>query len=156
MLVTATEELEQEAFEQNVPVDYVKFKSDRLHGLYIDGSIAIHSGLSSAQTADTLAEELEHHYTSYGNILDQRDVECRKQERLARFRAYNRRIGLSGIIQGYHHHCRSRHELADCLDVSEEFLAEALECYREKYGLYVESDGYVIQFDPVLTVYEKI
>lgn len=154
--MTATEELEQEAFEQNVPVDYVKFKSDRLHGLYIDGSIAIHSGLSSAQTADTLAEELEHHYTSYGNILDQRDVECRKQERLARFRAYNRRIGLSGIIQGYHHHCRSRHELADCLDVSEEFLAEALECYREKYGLYVEVDGYVIQFDPVLTVYEKI
>ena len=154
--MTATEELEQEAFEQNVPVDYVKFKSDRLHGLYIDGSIAIHSDLSSAQTADTLAEELEHHYTSYGNILDQRDVECRKQERLARFRAYNRRIGLSGIIQGYRHHCRSRHELADCLDVSEEFLAEALECYREKYGLYVEVDGYVIQFDPVLTVYEKI
>ena len=154
--MTATEELEQEAFEQNVPVDYVKFKSDRLHGLYIDGSIAIHSDLSSAQTADTLAEELEHHYTSYGNSLDQRDVECRKQERLARFRAYNRRIGLSGIIQGYRHHCRSRHELADCLDVSEEFLAEALECYREKYGLYVEVDGYVIQFDPVLTVYEKI
>lgn len=154
--MTATEELEQEAFEQNVPVDYVNFKSDRLHGLYIDGSIAIHSGLSSAQTADTLAEELEHHYTSYGNILDQRDVECRKQERLARFRAYNRRIGLSGIIQGYRYHCHSRHELADCLDVSEEFLAEALECYREKYGLYVEVDGYVIQFDPVLTVYEKI
>ena len=154
--MTATEELEQEAFEQNVPVDYVNFKSDRLHGLYIDGSIAFHSGLSSAQTADTLAEELEHHYTSYGNILDQRDVECRKQERLARFRAYNRRIGLSGIIQGYRYHCHSRHELADCLDVSEEFLAEALECYREKYGLYVEVDGYVIQFDPVLTVYEKI
>ena len=41
-------------------------------------------------------------------------------------------------------------------DVSEEFLAEVLECYREKYGLYVEVDGYVIQFDPVLTVYEKI
>ena len=70
MLVTAAEKLEQEAYEQNVPVDYVKFKSDRLHGLYIDGSIAIRSGLSSAQTADTLAEELEHHYTSYGNILD--------------------------------------------------------------------------------------
>ena len=53
MLVTAAEKLEQEAYEQNVPVDYVKFKSDCLHGLYIDGSIAIRSGLSSAQTADT-------------------------------------------------------------------------------------------------------
>ena len=56
--MTAAEKLEQEAYEQNVPVDYVKFKSDCLHGLYIDGSIAIRSGLSSAQTADTLAEEL--------------------------------------------------------------------------------------------------
>ena len=154
--MTTVEQLEQEAFDQHVPVDYVNFKSDRLHGLYVDGSIAIHTGMNAAQTADTLAEELEHHSTSFGNILDQSDANSRKQERLARFRAYNRRIGLSGIIQGYRHHCRSRHELADCLDVSEEFLAEALECYREKYGLYVESDGYVIQFDPVLTVYEKI
>ena len=154
--MTTVEQLEQEAFDQHVPVDYVNFKSDRLHGLYVDGSIAIHTGMNAAQTADTLAEELEHHYTSFGNILDQSDANSRKQERLARFRAYNRRIGLSGIIQGYRHHCRSRHELADCLDVSEEFLAEALECYREKYGLYVESDGYVIKFDPVLTVYEKI
>lgn len=43
--MTAVEELEQEAYDQNIPVDYVKFKSDHLHGLYIDGSIAIHSGL---------------------------------------------------------------------------------------------------------------
>lgn len=46
--MTAVEELEQEAYDQNIPVDYVKFKSDHLHGLYIDGSIAIHSGLSTA------------------------------------------------------------------------------------------------------------
>ena len=47
--MTAVEELEQEAYDQNIPVDYVKFKSDHLHGLYIDGSIAIHSGLNAAQ-----------------------------------------------------------------------------------------------------------
>ena len=120
MLVTVAEELEQEAFDQNIPVD----------GLYIDGSIAIHSGLSTAQTADTLAEELEHHYTSYGNILDQHDTVCRKQEHLARLRAYDRRIGLSGIIHGYRNHCHNLHELAERLDVSEEFLKEALEYYR--------------------------
>lgn len=77
--MTAVEELEQEAYDQNVPVDYVKFKSDHLHGLYIDGSIAIHSCLNAAQTADTLAEELEHHYTSYGNILNQHDTVCQKR-----------------------------------------------------------------------------
>ena len=154
--MTAAEKLEQEAYEQNVPVDYVKFKSDCLHGLYIDGSIAIRSGLSSVQTADTLAEELEHHYTSYGNILDQSDSACRKQEHLARLRAYDRRIGLSGIILGFRNHCHNLHELADCLEVSEEFLNEALECYREKYGCYTELDGYVIMFEPHLAVVEKL
>ena len=68
--MTTVEQLEQEAFDQHVPVDYVNFKSDRLHGLYVDGSIAIHTRMNAAQTADTLAEELEHHYTSFGNILD--------------------------------------------------------------------------------------
>lgn len=154
--MTAVEELEQEAYDQNIPVDYVKFKSDHLHGLYIDGSIAIHSGLNAAQTADTLAEELEHHYTSYGNILNQHDTVCRKQEHLARLRAYDRRVGLSGIICGYRNHCHNLHELAECLEVSEEFLNEALECYREKYGCYTELDGYVIMFEPHLAVVEKL
>lgn len=154
--MTAVEKLEQEAFDQKVSVDYVKFKSDHLHGLYIDGSIAIHSSLNTAQTADTLAKELEHHYTSYGNILNQHDTLCRKQEHLARLRAYDRRIGLSGIIEGYRKHCHNLHELSECLEVSEEFLQEALECYRAKYGCYTEQDGYVIMFEPHLMVMEKL
>ena len=154
--MTAVEKLEQEAFDQKVSVDYVKFKSDHLHGLYIDGSIAIHSSLNTAQTADTLAEELEHHYTSYGNILNQHNTLCRKQEHLARLRAYDRRIGLSGIIEGYRKHCHNLHELSECLEVSEEFLQEALECYRAKYGCYTEQDGYVIMFEPHLMVMEKL
>lgn len=154
--MTETERLEQEAYEQGVPVDYVDFKSDRLSGLYIDGSIALRSGMSSAKTADTLAEELEHHYTTVGNILDLDSVANRKQERIARMRAYDRRIGLTGIIQGYRKHCRSQYELAEYLGVSEEFLREALECYREKYGCTVEIDGYMIFFEPSLAVIEKL
>lgn len=76
--MTPKEILEQEAFEQNVPVDYIKFNSDKLRGLYIDGSIALHQGMDSATTADTLAEELEHHYTTVGDILDQNDTANRK------------------------------------------------------------------------------
>ena len=154
--MTEIEKLEQEAYEQHVPVDYVSFKNDHLHGLYINGSIALKIGMTSAQTADTLAEELAHHYITVGNILDLNNTSNRKQERLARLRAYNRRIGLSGIIAGYRANCHSRHELADYLDVSEEFLAEALECYREKYGEYTELDDYVIVFEPALGVHEKM
>ena len=150
------EYLQEEARKDGVNVIDYLFDSNRLRGLYCDGTVAIRQDITTAEKSCVLAEELGHHRLTVGNILNQDDVSNRKQERIARFWAYNKRIGLSGIIQGYRHHCRSRHELADCLDVSEEFLAEALECYREKYGLYVEVDGYVIQFDPVLTVYEKI
>ena len=153
--MTETEKLEQEAYEHNVPVDYIKFRSERINGLYVDGSIALRDGMTAAQTADTLAEELEHHYTTVGNILDLNSVDNRKQERLARVRAYDRLIGLSGIIQGYRSHCQNRHELAECLGVSEEFLEEALQYYKEKYGCFVHLDGYVIAFVPILGVYEK-
>ena len=153
--MTQLEELEQEAYEQNVSIDYVNFKSEHLNGLYIDGSIALRHGMSSAQTADTLAEELEHHYTSTGNILDQTKVNNRKQERLARLRAYDRRIGLSGIIQGHRQHCRNSYELAACLGVSEDTLQDAIALYREKYGCYAHLDGYTIIFEPSLTVIES-
>ena len=56
--MTQLEELEQEAYDHDIPVDYVQFKSDRLNGLYIDGSIALRKGMDSAQTADTLTTQL--------------------------------------------------------------------------------------------------
>lgn len=154
--MTQIEELEQEAFNQKVSVDYIAFSSNRLNGIYIDNSIALKKGMSTAKTADTLAEELEHHYVTIGNILDQSDISNRKQEQLARFRAYNRRIGLAGIIRGYQQCCRNYHELAECLDVSEEFLKDALECYRQKYGVCVEVGNYMIMFEPYLTVIKKL
>lgn len=154
--MTQLEELEQEAYDHNIPVDYLHFKSDRLNGLYIDGSIALRKGMDSAQTADTLTEELEHHYTTVGNILDQNNTSNRKQERLARLRAYDRRIGLSGIIQGYQNNCRNSYELAIHLGVSEDTLQDALNLYREKYGLYVEVNEYIIIFEPSLTIIKKL
>ena len=108
------------------------------------------------QKADVLAEELGHYYTTVGRIVEQHSISDRKQEYAARLWAYDRRVGLSGIILGYRKHCHNLHELADCLEVSEEFLKEALECYREKYGYYTELDGYVIMFEPHLAVMKKI
>ena len=46
--------------------------------------IAIQKELSETEKKCVLAEELGHHYTSSGNILDQSNVENRKQELLAR------------------------------------------------------------------------
>ena len=126
-----------------------------LSGLYYNGNIAIEKKLTQTQKTCVLAEELGHHYTTVGNILDQSDPDAMKQERKARLWAYNKLIGLSGIIQGYKAHCRNRYDLAKYLDVTEEFLAEALACYRNKYGTSVELDGYLIVFEPSLAVLEN-
>lgn len=106
--------------------------------------------------ADVLAEELGHYYTAVGNILNQDDAGNRKQERAGRFWAYNKRIGLTGIISAYKAGCRNSYEIADHLDVSEDTLLEALECYRQVYGRGEVVDNYFIQFEPYLQVYEYV
>mgnify|MGYP007115526323 CR=1 FL=1 len=126
-----------------------------LKGLYYNGNIAIEKKLTQNQKACVLAEELGHHYTTVGNILDQSDPGAMKQERKARLWAYNELIGLSGIIQGYKAHCRNLAEMADYLDVTEPFLVDCLEVYRRKYGCCAELDNYVIMFEPRLAVVER-
>ena len=149
------EEMQEEAYNDGIDVCDYRFSSNRIKGLYCDGTVAIEKKLTQTQKACVLAEELGHHFTTVGNILDQSDPAARKQELRARLWAYDKVIGLSGIIHGFRSHCRNRHELADCLHVSEEFLQEAIDCYREKYGCSVELDGYLIVFDPSLAVIEK-
>lgn len=148
------EELLQESLGQNLIVKEMDLPGYK--GRIYKNRVAIRKNMTTAEKSCVLAEELGHHLTTVGNILDQTDVSNCKQERLARLWAYNKQIGLSGIIQGYRAHCRSRYDLAEYLEVSEDFLQEALECYREKYGVYTELDGYVIYFEPCLIVMETL
>jgi hypothetical protein len=70
--------------------------------------------------------------------------------------AYNRLIGLCGIIKAYKAGCQNRYEIAEYLEVTEECLQECIECYRDKYGVYTAVDNYVIYFLPNLAVMEKV
>lgn len=127
-----------------------------LKGLYVNGNIAIDSDMTSCEKACVLAEELGHHHTSVGNILDQSSVSNRKQERRARLWAYNKMIGLCGIVRCYQSCCRNRYEMAELLDVTEDFLQEALDYYSDKYGDHAVIDNYIIYFQPTITVLELI
>lgn len=119
--------------------------------------IAIHKGLTtSVEKACALAEELGHHYTTYGNILDQCNTSNRKQELRARAWAYNKQIGLLGLIRAYEHGCRNRFEIAEYLEVTEEVLEECLIFYRNKYGMCKAVDNYVVYFMPNLVVMKKL
>lgn len=156
------EELLQYASDDNIRV-YESFDlnendeiSNRLDGLYIDGNIALDKNLrTTTERFCILAEELGHHYTSVGNLLDLTDIKNRKQERQARLWAYNKQIGLHGIIKAFQYGCTNCHEIAEHLDVTEEFLHEAIECYRNKYGICTTVDNYIIYFIPNLTIGER-
>ena len=111
---------------------------------------------TSRQKANVLAEELGHYYTSTGDIRDQSTLENRKQERQARLHGYNRLIGLTGIINAFNAGCQNKYEIADFLDVTEEYLEECISCYRDKYGVYATVDNYVIYFIPYLTVIKML
>lgn len=108
-----------------------------------------------AQKADILAEEMGHYYTTVGDIKDQDTSSKQKQERRGRLWAYNRRIGLMGLVNAFKAHCNNTCEVAAHLNVSEDFLNEALDCYRSIYGETGEVvDNYIIKFEPYLQVYE--
>ena len=117
-------------------------------------NIYLRRDMDSTTKKCVLAEELGHHYTSVGNILDQSDPNNRKQERKARLWGYDRLIGLSGIIQAFEHGCQSCYEMADYLGVTEAYLRECIDCYRNKYGISKKIGNYIIYFEPVLAVGE--
>ena len=118
-------------------------------GLISGKRIAIRKNIETqAEKSCVLAEEIGHHYTTTGNILDQSDIVSRRQEYRARLYGYNLKIGLSGLIRAYEAGCRNLFEMADYLDATEEYLAEAIQCYKSKYGTCATVDNYIIYFEP--------
>lgn len=121
-----------------------------IKGLYSDNIIWINKKIKNTiEKTCILAEELGHHFTSGGNILDQSSIVNRKQELKARSWAYEKLIPLSKIVQAQKEGIRNRFELAEYLGVTEEFLQSALDRYKEKYGIYTMVDGQTLTMDPL-------
>ena len=146
------EKLLDEAQEENLIVKEFSLRANK--GRIKGNRVAIRKNMPTIEKACVLAEELGHHYTTQGDILEQNTVDATKQEQRARLWAYDKMIGLQGIINAYKHGCSSLHEMADYLDITEEFLREALQRYRSKYGCFVAADNYIIYFEPSLCVLE--
>lgn len=151
------EELLEESTTNDVYViENADFKS-KADGLINGNVIGINRNIrTSRERTCILAEELVHYHTTVGDIIGQASNSDRRQELRARGWAYNRLIGLTGIVNSYKHGCCSLSETADYLDVTEEFLTEAIRYYRNKYGHFATIDNYVIYFEPALGVFELV
>ena len=123
-------------------------------GRVVGKDIYLRRGMTSIEKRDTTWEELWHGEITVGNILDQDSVNARKQERLARFKSYDSLMILPGIIKARVAGCRNAYEIAECIGISESTFREALEMYKQKFGRYIYLEGYIIQFEPALQVFQ--
>jgi len=143
------EQLVQAAGDDNIEVMEVSFRGG-LKGLYADNVISINSKIQTdTEKKCILIEELGHHYTTTGNILDVKNVSNRKQELKARNWSYEKLVPFKSLINASKEGIVNFYELAYYLDVTEYFLKEALQYYQNKYGLYAEEDNYCIYFSPL-------
>lgn len=116
-------------------------------GLYADNIIWIKKDQTTSEKLGVLAEELGHHYTSEGDILDQSSSKNRKQERQARAWGYCLLVPLDRLIKNYFKSATFE-ELAESLDITPGYLNDVISYYNERFGCSTVVDGFVIDFSP--------
>lgn len=147
------EKLLEEARGHGITViERYPFESPRIRGLCCDGTIAISEQVeTNAERTVVLCEELAHALTSYGNILEDKQMERRTRER-----SFDRLIGIKGLLLAYLEGCRESWEFADRFGVPPEFFDAAMQNYRERYGtmkeLTVRGKRYLLTFEPYFSV----
>ena len=122
------------------------FKSD-LKGLCIGKKIAIDKNMSETEKRCVLAEELGHYYMTVGNIIDTENSLNMKQEKIARKWAINTLLKPDDLIRAAKSGCEHFADVAEFLNVTELFLAEALMVFSEKYGAVYKTNEYIIHFN---------
>lgn len=126
------------------------FKSDCL-GLIKGNIIGLSCKLTNdRQRACILAEELGHYFTTVGNIIDQRSVSNRKQEKTARLWAFKKLLPLSLIVESILEGCNTIAETALYADVTDEFVYEAIKAYKAIYGDEALVDEYVLNLNNLM------
>ena len=139
--MTHYEYLEDLAVQHGIVIDYSLIQQyDLLGGLYVDYGISlpkiimINRFMSNSEQLAVLAEELGHHFTSYGNIVAQKQVMQRKQEALGRAWAYEHLVPPGEVFTACMDGEGTPWELSDRHGLLEHFILEALEYYARKFG----------------------
>lgn len=115
-------------------------------GLCNGKKIGIKKDMPLNEKACVLAEEIGHFHTTVGDITDQRDTSNRKQEMIARKWAVDKMISIEDIFRAAEQPCSTLYEIAEYLEVTEEFLLDALEVFKKRYGHSYTHEGKTIVF----------
>ena len=122
----------------------------RVKGLYFDNIIVLHKRIDTQSEKNCiLAEELGHYFTSSGVHLDQSSKETIKQEKQAQRWATKQMLDPQRLIDAFKSGVRNRWELAQFLEVTEEFIEDSLVFLKKLHGDCMTIGEYIIHFDPL-------
>lgn len=140
------------ANKQGFSIIEIDLGTDTPCGKCIGNTIYINNRITPAEKACILAEEIGHYYLTVGDITNQRDINNKKQELKARRYSYNLLIEPDDIIHAVKKGCNNRYEIADYLNISEEFFEKLIEDYKKRYGMGVLVGNYYLQLEPNLGI----
>ena len=132
---------------ENEGVTVVEYEFDgKYSGLYCDGYAFIDKTASNIQKCCTLAEELGHHFTAASNIVETDSIDKCKQEQLGRRWGFENILPVQKIIDAIINGCDTLYAIAEQLEVTPEYLQDALKYYSQKYGPDISYGDYVVVF----------
>ena len=144
-----------EAEEKGIEVKEKNMYSN-LKGIYKNNKILINiKVITSVEKRCILSEEIGHHETSCGNILDENKIVNRKQEVKARRWGYEHTVKIEDLIKAYEYGAVTSFEIAEYINVTEQHLIKAISNYRKRYGIFTESENHFIYFEPYLKIEKK-
>lgn len=144
------EKLVDLAIDAGATVFEGELPSSCLKGICINDCIIIDKDIeTNAERTSILAEELSHFEVNRGNLLHQDEPNAFKQEKLAHRVAYEKMVPIDSIIEAFELCFQSREEFADHLNVTEQFLEEAVQHYIDRYGPFKVHGEYVVYFEPL-------
>lgn len=144
--MTPYEELLQTADNSGITVLEHDFRGSA-RGIYCDGIVILNKNCSTVEKYCTLAEELGHHHTASSNIIELDTLDKRKQEMLGHRWGIERLLPLSYIIDAVIDGYSNLAELAERLEVTPEYLQEAIVYYGQKHGSGMEYKNHLIYFN---------
>lgn len=98
-----------------------------------------------------LREEFMHFLTSVGVIVNQKQLDHRKQELLARRLAYKSAISMDDLIRCYDLGLQTTYEVASELELPEDFVKNAIEYFKTQISNGDTYKGYQIHIGSTIS-----
>lgn len=98
-----------------------------------------------------LREEFMHFLTSVGVIVNQKQLDHRKQELLARRLSYKAAISMDDLIKCYKLNLQTNYEIASELELPEDFVKNAIEYFKTQIADGDTYKGYRIHLGSTIT-----